>query len=115
MRQATPILGSAHSVTHTLIFRWPGFGHAPLGAAQGEAGTLAFENVIHVNRTSTHERGNLNDFRAMLTIISVIVALCKGAMYVRGRKKSVGPESRDGCRAHLQSLPAWDPSSGYSS
>jgi hypothetical protein len=49
MRRATPILGSAHSVTHTLDFRWPGFGHAPLSAAQGEAGTLAFENVSTQN------------------------------------------------------------------
>jgi hypothetical protein len=47
MRRATPILGSAHSVTHTLDFRWPGFGHAPLSAAQEEAGTLAFRKRIH--------------------------------------------------------------------
>jgi hypothetical protein len=49
MRRATPILRSAHSVTHTPDFRWPGFGHAPLRADQGEAGTLAFENVSTQN------------------------------------------------------------------
>jgi hypothetical protein len=47
MPRADPIFRSAHSVTHSLDFGWPGFGHAPLSAAQGEAGTLAFRKRIH--------------------------------------------------------------------
>jgi hypothetical protein len=46
MRRATPILRSAHSVTHTLDFRWPGFGHAPLSAPKGKP-ALFLRKRIH--------------------------------------------------------------------